>query len=69
MGGECIFIPSKQPGEGIGGGGGDVSAGPGNGTAGAVATAQEQDAEDEGYLVTFVCRKDGTGNSGALPAN
>lgn len=67
VGGECIFIPSKQPSAGSGGGGGMVSpAGDTAGdTAGAIAVAHEQDEEDDGFLVTFVSRRDGTGNSGA----
>ncbi|CAM9591248.1 unnamed protein product, partial [Scytosiphon promiscuus] len=52
VGGECIFIPSQQPGDAGGGGGVDL--------AGSTAGTEE----DDGYLVTFVNRGDGTGNSG-----
>lgn len=68
VGGECIFIPSKQASNDSGGGGGSggASSGPASGTAGPGAAVQREDEEDDGYLVTFVGRTDGTGKSGAL---
>ncbi|CAM9218487.1 unnamed protein product [Scytosiphon promiscuus] len=61
-GGECVFVPAKQPGRGVGAGGKSVAGLPA-GAAGAVTTLQKDAEEDDGYLVTFATRKGGTGNS------
>lgn len=51
VGGECIFIPSKP----------DDHAGHDGDSDG---DGEPEGGEDDGYLATFVSRKDGTGNSG-----
>ncbi|CAB1111477.1 unnamed protein product [Ectocarpus sp. CCAP 1310/34] len=51
VGGECIFIPSKP----------DDHAGHDGDNDG---DGEPEGGEDDGYLATFVSRKDGTGNSG-----
>ncbi|CAN0066039.1 unnamed protein product, partial [Ectocarpus sp. 8 AP-2014] len=51
VGGECIFIPSKP----------DDHAGHDDDSDG---DGEPEGGEDDGYLATFVSRKDGTGNSG-----